>query len=566
MQIFSGFGGALARRCGLLCCLVLFAVSGSALAQVIPPSAQPGRERQQFQQPTPPPAVHRSPMIVLPSTVAPAGAAKIKLKLNGVVVSGSTVYTSAELAPLYSKFVGKRITVGDLYLIARRITAKYGADGYVLSRAIVPPQTLNPKGSTVHIRIVEGYIDRVEWPKGLGHYRDFFSQYAAKITASRPANIHVIERYLLLASDLPGLKFSSSLQASKVHPAASTLVVQVTKKPFDFVVRLDNRGTRERGPFEYLMSGSINNALGLDEQITLTAAGTVPFKELQYFEGRYLQVLNSEGLTFFADASYGFGRPGTQPLERLRYDTNTLYARTGLSYPFIRQRDRNLTFTGLAFLSNSRAEILSQTQSNDRLRGVRVKVDGNYADAWGGVSQLNITYSQGIPGLGATRNGNPYASRAAGRVDFRKIEATLSHTQPLSGDFSAYGALYGQWAFNPLLSPEQCGYGGRYFGRAFDVSQFLGDRCFEALGELRYNFSVFRPWVTQTQVYTFADYGALQTLDPAPGTPGAVHAASVGVGLRIAAIHNISIDAQVARGIEGPSTGWRAFGSLEIRY
>ena len=220
----------------------------AAKAQVIPPSAQPGHERQRFIQPAPPLAQPRGPVVSLPSTVAPPGAAKVKLVIRAVRVTGSTVYSQAQLRALYADLLGRHTTLATVYEIARRITAKYGRDGYVLSRAIVPPQQLNPKGAIVHIQVVEGWIDKVEWPSKLARYRDFFSDYAARITAERPVNIKTIERYLLLANDLPGLKFSTTLKPSN-RPGASILVVQVTEKPFDALGRVDNRGTQSRGPY-----------------------------------------------------------------------------------------------------------------------------------------------------------------------------------------------------------------------------------------------------------------------------------------------------------------------------
>ena len=72
--------------------------------------------------------------------------------------------------------------------------------------------------------------------------------------------------------------------------------------------------------------------------------------------------------------------------------------------------------------------------------------------------------SQGIEDLGSTHNHNPLASRCNGRVDFTKIELTLSRLQPLFGRFSILVAVYGQYAFTPLLVSELCGYGGRVFG------------------------------------------------------------------------------------------------------
>ena len=130
--------------------------------------------------------------------------------------------------------LNRQVTLEVVYDIAKRITAKYGADGYVLSRAIVPPQELTPGGATIRIQVIEGYVSRVEWPREkLARYRDFFTDYTAKIIADRPTNIRTLERYLLLANDLPGLKFTTTLQASKTEQGAAVLIVEVTEKPID---------------------------------------------------------------------------------------------------------------------------------------------------------------------------------------------------------------------------------------------------------------------------------------------------------------------------------------------
>src|SRR5581483_2345710 len=249
----------------------------------------------------------------------------------------------------------RRVTLQAVYDLAQKITAKYGADGYVLSRAIVPPQELKPGGATVRIQIVEGYVDKVEWPKALGKYVDFFSDYARKIIADRPTNIRTIERYLLLAGDLPGLKFKNSLKPSATRQGAATLIVEVEEKPLDAQARIDNRGTRGQGPLEYLGSVSVNNALRIHDAFTATYAGAFDTRELQYFAGLYRQVLTSEGLTFFADVSYGFGHPGTPELLLIDYATRSGFGEAGLTYPVIRARERNFTLGGLFFVSDNRS-------------------------------------------------------------------------------------------------------------------------------------------------------------------------------------------------------------------
>ena len=188
---------------------------------------------------------------------------------------------------------------------------------------------------------------------------------------------------------------------------------------------------------------------------------------------------------------------------------------TGMSFPVVRSRERNLTFTGLFFASDSSSDTFGQLFNDDRLRGVRAKLDADLADSLGGINLINITASQGIHGLDSTDNGNPLASRLDGRVDFSKFEALGSRTQPLGGPLSAYLAGYGQYATTSLLTPEQCSFGGRFFGRAFDPSQILSDSCYMGTAELRYDIPTF--WqMTQIQVYSFTDGGELFDRVPRP--------------------------------------------------
>jgi hemolysin activation/secretion protein len=563
-----------AGACRLLAVLLML-VPVAAAAQVIPPDARPGRERERFDEPQRPRAQPGGDNISLPSTVAPQGAERITLTISRVVITGATVYSEADLAPLYADMVGGEVSLAAVYDLARRITAKYGAGGYVLSRAIVPPQNFGRRGATVRIQVVEGYVDQVIWPvEKLSRYRDFFSDYTARIVADRPANIRTLERYLLLANDLPGLKFATTLKPSPNHPNASILIVEVKEKTLDGMARIDNRGSRARGPWEYLGSATVNNILGAHESFNVTYAGTFQLRELQYVQANYRQVLNSEGLTFFANASYGVGKPG-QPVDPLLdYKTRSTVAEAGLSYPVLRSRETNLTLTALGFLTNDDSFQLGQDFTRDRLRGFRLKGDADWADSFLGINQVNVTFSQGIQGLGATANADPDApppplptpSTNAGRTDFNKIEATISRLQPLPMNFSFFAAGYGQYGFTPLLVSEQCSYGGRFFGRAFDPSQMLGDRCWMALGEARYD--ILTPWkqVTKLQLYAFADHGEVYNILPAAGTPRVQTGSSVGGGVRFGWEDTYTADLQVAKAIEGPRDDLRAFVILGAKY
>jgi hemolysin activation/secretion protein len=558
----------------------------AASAQAVRGSDLPGRERERFVTPPPPLAQPGGPTIVLPSTAPPTGAEKIQVNVRDICIKGATVYSKDQLAPLYAGLIGHDVPVQAIYDLAKAITAKYGNDGYVLTRAIVPPQAFAPHGAVPCLQVIEGYIDAVEWPEAVRKYPNFFADYTAKIIADRPANVRTLERYLLLAGDLPGLHFSASLRPSKTNEGAATLVVALTEKPVDAFGRIDNRGTPQRGPREYLAGASFNNFLRADEAFSINWADTVPgTNELKYFAANWRQVLTSEGLYAFVNSSYAWGRPDSWTLQQVLggFNTRSLVVEAGLAQPVIRTREKNLTLSGLIYASNNFADFdmfMPSAFNRDHIRGLRAKADADWADRLLGINQVNVTVSHGFEGFGASQNNVGaevltnvnLLTNAFGRVDFTKIEATVSRIQPLFGAFSAFGSIYGQYAFDPLLASEQCGYGGRFFGRAFDPSQLLGDHCVEAIAELRYDLPKWAKSVTQTQLYGFGDYGKLWVLGPGfvdPNTGGIsanAVGASAGGGVRLAFWDSVTADLQVAKAVHGIREDTRFFFIVGAKY
>lgn len=549
-----------------------FGACCEAVAQPVPSSSDPGQISKRFAEPATPKALPRTGGITLPSTIAPSNAAAISLSVARFAIVGATVFSADDFADLTAPLTGRRISLSEIYALAARITARYGEAGYVLSRAIVPPQSLAPHSAVVRIEIIEGYVDDVVWPSGLERYRDYFSDYRAHILESRPANIKVIERYLLLASDLPGLTFSSTFKPSSANPRASTLMVSVREKRVDAEASIDNRGSKGRGPWQARVAGTANNWLGLHEAITVNYATAVPsMDQLQFIEGTWRQVLSSQGLTLTLDGSYNTGIPGLGALQAIDYDSTGLLFSATLAYPVIRLRDENLTVAGIAFTEDVKSNALSAPFTEDRVRGLRARLSYDRADTWGGINFVQLTLSHGIDGLGSTSNDNPMASRIGGKVDFTKIEVHASRSQPLRflhDQLSLYGAVYGQLAWDPLLTVEQCAYGGKSFGRAFDPSIITGDNCLTSLLELRYDIVIPDNVFTRTQLYGFIDYGFIERKLVSAGTPEDEWGSSTGLGLRLGWRENISAAIEAARGIGGDvkDDDWHGHAELTVRY
>ncbi len=478
----------------------------------------------------------------LESTMAPAQARSIKLLLNDIQVTGSTVFSAVDFRELYAGLLGKTISLADVFDIAAQITTLYGKNGFLLSRVIVPPQELNKAGAVIRLHVVEGYIDRVIWPDEVKRYRDYFSHYARQITRERPITAATIERYLLLANDLPGLTFRSTLKASESNPGASTMILELESKVFDASLSLDNRGTDGSGPLQAYSFGTVSNLFRRHGSLSLGYVTAGPGDdqttrpELHYLTGHLQSVLTPEGLTLNLRANGSLGEPGTAVLRQLEVETKSLNFTTELVRPLIRTRPKNLFGTVAFDFKNSESLLLNQTSTRDRLRIIRAELSFDRADERKGVNQLTLTAHQGIEGLGSTKNNNPTASRLNGKVDFFRTTIEASRLQTLTSKHQFFLAAHGQLTPDALLSSQECGYGGTSYGRGFDPSIITGDQCLLALAELRYNLMAQGPRgprsLDYAQFFTFADYGKIWNKNAPLGTAREDDASSLGFGFR----------------------------------
>ena len=301
------------------CCM--FAAAGGAYRHRSRPSHRLflpanclGREREQFVQPRVPLSQPGGRCHLAAEHRRAAGRRESQGRRSAACASPAAPSTARRTSRRSTRTSsGANVPLTAVYDIAQRITAKYGSDGYVLSRAIVPPQELSPSGAIVHIQIVEGYIDQVEWPASLSKYRDFFSYYAAKITAERPINVRTLERYLLLAGDLPGPEVQEQPEGLG-DPAGRRHAGGRGGGEADRLFRprrqSRHQGARPAAVFQQPDHQQSSAACTNPGRSTTPAHSSS--RSCNTGCVNYRQVLTSEGLTMFFNDSYSRSRPGTE--------------------------------------------------------------------------------------------------------------------------------------------------------------------------------------------------------------------------------------------------------------
>lgn len=458
-------------------------------------------------------------------------AKKIKFQLNGVILEGNTVYSDSELAKLYRDKLHKTISVADLFDIVQSITNYYRNNGYIISRAILPPQHV--KNGVVKIRIIEGYIGQVDVTGNPYGARCLVKAFAEKIRQCPPLKLARMEKYLLLANEIPATEVKAVLSPSKTQTGAADLTLVTQNRPITGYFSYDNYGTRYIGPQQMTANVGFNSALTSGDSTQLTYTKTTKGQELTYLDANYSAALNAEGVRWLLGAT----NAKTHPLfvlapADINGSNNNYY--TTVTYPIIRTRSKNLTLrTGFNY-QDSHVTTLDSTLYTDHIRSIDLGGTFNWADSWYGSNMLTADFRQGLPIFDYTSDTSIFAqtSRPGGHAVYSKIAASYSRLQAIKGPISLYFLATGQYGFQALLAAEQFTFGGPQIGRGYDVAELIGDKGLAGSLELRYDLGVNLFKLQALQIYGYYEGGVVWNYLFVGGTPTKQSATTAGFGTR----------------------------------
>lgn len=542
----------------------------------------PGQVEQRLQSPERAPLSEPEPLAlprVEPGKV-PKGAEAVTFTLNKLSIEGGTLYDNAHaFEPFYQDMLGQEITLTALFSVCEKITVRYRNDGYILSKCVVPAQSI--KGGAVKLRIVEGFIDNVDFQGEVVGLHSLLVGHARELQRARPLSAEILERHLLLINDLSGLSTRAVLTPSKTTQGGTDLTLVLENEPFEASLTLDNRGSVSVGPVQASFSTTLNSLFGLYERITISGAmagegeteGLIHGrdKELAYGAFTYLQPINWQGTAVQLSGSVSESKPG-DVLSDFHIVGNTESLSLDVMHPLLRRRQENLSLRGGFKIRNSRVDYLDddETDVEDRLRVLSAGLTYDLADSWDGVSLFDVSWSQGLTILDSSRAGDDRLSRAHARPDFSKVTVSASRLQYVLSDLSVLAGVNAQYAFSQLPSSEEFGVGGSAYGRAYDSSELSGDHGFAGKMELRYDLPLGLESIDQMQIYGFGDAGT--TWARAEGTKEERWATSAGVGLRWGLFESVSGSIEVAWPLtrpvstKTPGYGPRLFFSLTASY
>ena len=526
----------------------LSTVSAQDVQSELPASALPDVRLEQLPQAAPSltPIEVTSPA-ALPSQI-PAGAEKVSFVLNGLDIAGVTVYSQSELGQVYSEFLGKEVTLAKVYEFVEAIQRLYRRDGYFLTRVILPPQTA--RDGRLRVVVIEGYISDVQIQGEIGPVEEKVKMYLSNVLSERPLKLKTLERYLLLARDIPGVDVEGILKPAPNTPGSAQLVASVERKSIEGFALIDNIGTTFTGNWEIAASASTNSFTRFGEQFSITGLITDPQKGLgsNKKNQKVIQLSasflpGSDGQYVRLLGSYGDSNPGGI-ISQFDFDSNTLLLSAVGGYPIIRSRPLNL-YAELGFdYINSDTDIFDDIEyARDRLRVLHLTGKVDFRDQWRGANAASLGIRQGLSILGASESGDENLSRADGSGTFTSLQASASRLQAITGPYALFLSLAGQYSFSDLLSDEEFGVGGIRFGRGYDPKELSNDNGVGFTGELQFTKPTDLWALESYQLFAFYDYG--KVWDHSSGDSNAL--SSWGGGVRLWAAQDTSIALQLAK-------------------
>ena len=458
--------------------------------------------------------------IVVPDTSARQSSDSSSITIGAVSVNSANQISGDILASSYEKFIGQTASQDMLRDLATAISEAARNRGYIFASAQVPSQSV--KIGVVEVLLDPGAIDEVRIIGSKNsRLRTILNRLECKAALS-----HVVERQLLLAGDLPGIKL---LNSKYVHEdGKGVLVVTVREDKSKGYIALDNYGPETLGPVRARLNLDLTGLLTDSDVLTTNViSSALQPKELTYINTRFAMTLGNGSTVAGISGAAGRTRSGGN-LANFNLTGRNRYASLFSSHALKRSNDFNLWLNAeLAYLDveQSRDGILFQ---DEQIATAALNFSGNYDLGFGRVYG-GVGVTQGLGILGASQRGDPLNSRENGSGEFTKANFWINSILSMGDGFGMRLAGNAQIASRPLLSPHEISIGGPYFGKGYDFSERFGDEGALGLAELRKEFNDINGWLDWFQLYAFVDGGYVSNIGTGFGE-GTL--ASAGGGLR----------------------------------
>lgn len=437
-------------------------------------------------------------------------------------------------------------TFGQMQLVADEITQYYRKKGLILAQAFVPAQEVD--SAVVVLQVMLGNLGSVLIEDN-ERYDGKDLQKPFRGLVGQAVDSRDVETALLRVTDLPGLSAFGVFQPGS-EIGTTDLSLKVSEKMIDAVFGFNNYGTEFTGIHQALIDLSINNPIGVGDQVQLGFQQSYRPKLAEFgYLNYHLPILTSwvDGLR----AGIGYSRNRFivgGDLKAIGIEGETELASVYLDKSWVRSRRANLGTKLDLSRKHSTVFIAGSDFSEDVLAVASLETRFDFIDGvlGGGINQGFVTLFHGFGNVLASTQSDDLPGSGRRDLDgnalgagFNKATFDFSRLQSIVPNHSIIIHVSGQFSDDLLSSLEQMALGGPFSVRAYPQAEFLVDKGIFGSIEWVMNAPGFadkvafenKTWGEILQLSIFVDHGTGWTDEVA--LEDQIEITGAGVGLQM---------------------------------
>lgn len=491
-----------------------------------------------------------------PPGPCPLADSPVEVTLGSVSFRGSTALKGQDFDAAYRPFIGKAQKVGVICQIRDR-AARILFDRGILARVEIPEQRI--AGGSLVLEVIEAHVVNVRVRGDVGPAQAAVERYVEKLRGMKPFDMKKAQRYLLLASDVPGVRVRAAIRPStSPDRGAVDIDVTVSRTPFALVGNAQNFGSKAVGRWGGLLRGDARSFTPLGEDTTLTAFHTLDSDEQWVVQLQEAVRIGGDGWIVRASGVYGETRPG-DVLKPLGLKSTSTVGEVEAAYPLIRRRRLDLNLAGGLDVIDQETDVGGAGKlTEDKARVLYLRADGDarsYLFDRSVAATWSVSVRKGLSGLGASEAGSPLLTHGFATPDAWLVRGFGGIEAQVFGPISATLRAQAQYADKPLMPYEQFSLGDLSVGRGYDPAVALGDSGAGASLDVRYA-AVDLGHQVLASPFVFYDHGYVRNNDTAlSGLLASRTLRSFGAGLTLRLANRANLEFTYAHPIDSITPG-----------
>lgn len=174
----------------------------------------------------------------------------VEFQLEKINFDNSEILTPEELDTIAQEYIGKSVTLQNLYEIVEKINALYQEKGFLTCRAFLPPQTIH--AGEVQIRLVEGKTANVTI-SGNNHTRESFIRNSFDLKPGEITNTKKLNRKLQHFNGTSDVQARLLMKAGQNFGETDYEIVIYEPDNQTFMLYTDNAGYETSGKYRFGM-------------------------------------------------------------------------------------------------------------------------------------------------------------------------------------------------------------------------------------------------------------------------------------------------------------------------